>query len=426
MQMDDYRLIHPILPRKDYGKIMNVTKAEGIFVYSEAQEILDGLGGLWNVILGHGNKEIEQAIAEQMAEVGFINPWTCCTDIVYKLADKLIHFADGDFAKTMFTCTGSEAVELAIKLARRHQAAKEKHEKKYIAVFETSYHGTHYGSMTATGVDREYYGPYGPMLQGFAYLPIPFESKHTTQGAIQSLEKFFNKYGEKLGGFLLEPILGVSGVVKLPDVYVKRLKELCREYDVLLIFDEISTGFYRTGPKFAYQEMNIKPDILCLSKGMNNGVLPLGAVLIGNEVAQMIQDHDFINHFSTQNANPLCCAAGVKTIEILERENYGKIVKHKGTYFKQKLEELEKEVSFIKEVRIHGLMIGIELEMENDFSKILEFVTDLKEEGLLAYPYNNKYSTGIMLLPPYIVTLDQIDSMVTILKNTIVKQIQYS
>ncbi|WP_062352664.1 aspartate aminotransferase family protein [Bacillus kwashiorkori] len=416
-------LIHPILPRKDYGKIVQITGAKNATVYSGDKEIIDGIAGLWNVILGHGNQEINGAIVDQLNKVGFINPWTCSTEVVYQLAEKLIHFTEADYHKVMFTCTGSEAVELAIKLARRHQSALGKQKKKYIAVFDSSYHGTYYGSMTATGVDREYYEPYGPMLQGFAYLPIPFAEKGMTNAALQSLEKFFVTYGEQLSAFLMEPILGVAGVVKIPDVYFKRLKELCEQYGVLIIFDEISTGFYRTGPKFAFHDMEITPDLLCLSKGINNGVLPLGTVLMNKKIADKIREEDFINHLSTQNANPVCCATAVKTMEILERDQYGEIVKEKSAYFYEKLIQLQTESSFVHDIRCVGLMIGIELKMENDFSYILDFTTKLAEEGVLVYPYFNQYSTGIMLMPPYIITYHEIDKIITILKTTFAKQL---
>ncbi|WBL14691.1 MULTISPECIES: aminotransferase family protein [Sutcliffiella] len=421
--MRNHKVIHPILPRSEYDNMINVRKAKGVTIYDENKSYLDGISGLWNGILGHSNEEINQAILQQMNEVSYVNPWTSSTNIVYELADKLISFTDDNFDKVMFTCTGSEAVELAIKLVRRHQSAKGHYEKKYIGVFETSYHGTHYGSMTATGVDREFYKPYGPMLQGFAYLPIPFEEKGTLDEAIQSLEKFFEAYGDKIGGFIMEPILGVSGVVKLPDTYLRRMKELSKQYDVLLVFDEISTGFYRTGPKFAYEETPIIPDILCLSKGINNGVLPLGAVLIGESVTKMIKDHDFINHFSTQNANPLCCAAALKTLELLGRDDYCKIIETKGDFFYRQLLLLKEELPFVKSIRAHGLMIGVEVDIDNDFNKVLQFSNLLKERGLLVYPYANKYSSGVMLMPAYVMEYENLSKVSSILRNSIIEYV---
>lgn len=418
--MNSHPLIHPILPQKHYAQIIKVKTAAGATVIDQdGQSYLDGISGLWNTILGHGNKEIEGAITRQMQTVSFVNPWTSCTEIAYQLAEQLIAFTNRQFDKVMYTCTGSEAVELAIKLIRRHHSAAGHHDKKYIGVFETSYHGTHYGSMTATGIDKAYYKPYGPMLQGFAYLPIPFEEKGTVSSSIKSLEDFFTAYGERIGGFILEPVLGVSGVVKLSSRYLKRLKSLCEEYDVLLVFDEISTGFYRTGPKFAYEDTDIIPDILCLSKGLNNGVLPLGAVLLSQHVTRRIGDEDFINHFSTQNANPLCCAAAVKTIELLEREDYQSIVYEKGNHLLKKLLQCQEEFSLIKAVRGEGMMLAVELDMDDDFDEVLSFSNQLKTNGLLCYPYANKYSTGLMLLPTYTMTYSELNQIVLILSDTV-------
>ncbi|PZD93076.1 hypothetical protein DNH61_25185 [Paenibacillus sambharensis] len=419
--MIDNPIIHPFLASKDEHILTNILKAERIYVYdSDGKQYIDAMGGLWNMILGYQNEEVITSIYEQMRMVPFINMWCSTNETTIRLANRLLSAAGGNFNKVMFTCSGSESIELAIKLIRKYHYDKGNRQKKYIAVFDSSYHGGYYGSLTATGLERGHFEPLGPMLQGFIYLPVPFTRKdrHSLLEHLLFLEHFFEENGHRLGGIIVEPVLGSAGVIPIPEQYFQRMQVLCLKHDVILALDEVSTGLYRTGPLFNYQSYRgLEPDLLCLSKGLSGGYLPLGTVLLSKKISVVIE-HEAFAHLSTQNGNPACCMAALKVLDILERGNYETVVKEKSIYFRSKLKILEQQFPIITDIRIHGLMIAIEIKKQSEtlrFEEVWEMMLVLKHKGLLVYPFSSKYSAGLMIMPPYIIEYQEVDHIIDIL-----------
>ncbi|WP_025028816.1 aminotransferase family protein [Caldalkalibacillus mannanilyticus] len=424
--MQKYSIIHPFLPASREVELKELTKADGILLFDiEGKKYIDAIAGLFNFILGYNNKEIIESIYEQVQQLPFINMWSSTNRTISSLADALIEKTQFDFEKVMYTCTGSESVELTIKLIRRQQYFKGNPNKKHIAVFDASYHGSYYGSFTATGLDKDNYAPYAPMLNGFVYLPVPFlkNNQFTMQNHLQYLEEFFKVNGGLLGGVIIEPVVGPGGMLPIPEIYLQKLMKLCREHDVIVAFDEVSTGFYRTGEAFCYQSFKeIKPDILCLSKGINGGYLPLGAVLLNKNVVDQFGNEGVIMHFSTQNGNPTCCAAALKVLQLLEEGNYGTVVKEKGEYFERKLKTSLENIKCVTDIRVTGLMIGIEITNSGQilsFDEVWDIMKKLKEEGLLVYPFSTKYSSGFSMMPPYIIAVEEIDEIVDIIMKVL-------
>ncbi|UUZ86894.1 aminotransferase class III-fold pyridoxal phosphate-dependent enzyme [Paenibacillus sp. P26] len=332
-----------------------------------------------------------------------------------------------------YTCTGSESAELAIKLARKYQRLRGREEKHRILALDKSYHGTYYGSMSASGIDQEISEGYGPKVPGFRFLPVPYctccdpedAQSPCLQRHLEELGRYFAAEGDETAAVILEPVLGSAGVIPPPELYLIRVKELCREYDALLIFDEVATGFGRTGTLFALERTAAAPDIVCLSKGINSGYLPLGATVFHRRIYDAFASvPTHIEHLSTQNANPLACAAGLATLDTIEKEGPLPRVNELGDLLAQELAEALQEHKNFLEIRGKGLMRGVAL-VQSRVSKAplspeqtLWIVQKLKQRGLLVYPfYTLPLTAGFHLLPPFITTEQEIARMVQLIRQ---------
>ncbi len=404
------KIIYPSLEKRYFNQMLQVESAEGIYVYSNGKRYIDAISGLWNKNLGHKNEHIRKAVEQQMDRLESINPWISTTDVNVRFADKLLQFADGEFEHVILTCTGAESVEVAIKLARNYQYRKKNSEKKIIASFDIGYHGMSYGAWSVSGIEKGFFPPYSPLVSGTAYLPACVNDT-----AYEQIEQYFKQYGDRTAALLLEPTIGFGGVFRLQKKYMQGLQKLCRSFDVLLIFDEISTGFYRTGTKFAYKKYGFVPDIMCLSKGINNGVLPLGAVLFQDAVLENMKEDEVFAHITTQNYNPLSSASGLAALELYQEKDYENITE---TLKKQFEELIEAELSgLILQCRADGLFMALELsERYQDMSRL---TFQMKDNGVLTYPFENPYTKGIFLLPMFITQKKEAEEMVLLLKKTL-------
>ncbi|ADL53293.1 aspartate aminotransferase family protein [Clostridium cellulovorans] len=419
---------NPLRRADDIDNLKCITSAEGCHIYDEyGKRYLDCQSGLWNVSLGYGNKHIIDAIVNQLNKVTYVNPCEHTNDTVLRLSKKIIDITPEKFNSIFFTCTGSESVELAIKYVRKYQSLIGNYRKNKIAVLSASYHGSYYGSMSASQVENNFKDGYGPFLDGFISFPIPFcrcckideLKKECLDGFLIELEKNFEKYKEHLGAIILEPILGSGGVITLHKEYLQLLRELCDKYGVLLIFDEVATGFGRTGKMFAFEHYQVIPDIICLSKCMNSGYLPIGAVLISDKVKEpFIKSESLVFHLSTQNCNPVCCASAEAVIDQLQEENYIEAVEIKGKRLKEKLQERLIDHNLVFDIRGRGLMLSIDLvdskatnELINK-DKLDNIIRLLKNRGLIVGKFHiDNVTAGIDLFPHFIVNEKDMDEI---------------
>ena len=334
----------------------------------------------------------------------------------------LMELLPSDFNKIFYTCTGSESIELAIKLAREYFDLIGKKDKKDFITFDYSYHGTYYASMSASGLDQHITESFGPKVEGFHYAKTPYSDRK-----IDDLVELLEDKKDRLAGIIVEPIIGSGGIIPLEEGYVQFLKTFCQENDILLIFDEVATGFGRTGKMFAFEHFGVEPDILCMAKGINSGYLPLGAVAIKEKlVHRYVQQHRHVEHQSTQNGNPLACAAGMATIQLLTQPGFLDEVAEKGQYFLNELQEKLQDLPFIGEIRGKGLMVGIEIHSKNSefipYEKIRRILSMLEKRGLLAFSfYSEPVTAGISLFPALIITKQEMDRMVSILVHVLRK-----
>jgi putrescine aminotransferase len=389
-------------------------RAEGVSLWDkEGYEYLDFLGGYGALNLGHNHPEILAAV-DMVKEApnllqAFPNP------LAGALARDLALFTPGELQYSFFCNSGAEAVEGALKLARASTGRT-----KFISC-EGAFHGKSFGALSVTG-RKKYRKPFAPLLPEVSFVPY---------GEAEALEKAL--YQNDVAAFIVEPIQGEGGIIVPPFGYLKKIRDICNEHNVLLIVDEIQTGFGRTGTLFACEQAGIVPDILCLSKSFGGGVMPLAAYTATEHVWKKAYGslEKAMLHTSTFGGNSRAAAAGIATLEIIFRDGLTIQAAEKGEYLIGKLQELRKKYPFLKEVRGRGLMVGLEFAQPEKgiinkltggtLEKLASEYLGAMIAGELfntyriitAYTLNNP--NVIRLEPPLIVSYEQLDTLLVAL-----------
>ncbi|MBA2862131.1 acetylornithine transaminase [Methanococcus maripaludis] len=368
-----------------YGRVPVVlVKGKGMSVFdTEGKEYLDFLAGIGVNNVGHCHPKVVETIKNQAETLIHIS------NIYYnvpqiELAKKLVNLSGLD--KAFFCNSGAEANEAAIKLARKY--GKTKGKQGEIITMEHSFHGRTLTTVTATP-KAKYQEGFEPLPQGFAY--IPFNDIEALKAGIS----------EKTAAIMIEPVQGEGGIHVADKDYLKAVRKLCDENNIVLIFDEVQCGMGRTGTIFAYEQYGVLPDIVTLAKGLGGGV-PIGAIVAKSKIASAFTPG---SHGTTFGGNPLACASSNAAIDVISGllENTLEM----GDYFKNKLKILDKKYEFIKEVRSLGLMIGIELTFNGS-----DIVSKMFEKGFLI---NCTSDTVLRFLPPLIVEKEHIDAIISAL-----------
>ncbi len=354
-----------------------IVRGEGTTVWdAEGRQYLDLFPGWGCNILGHSPPQVVRAVQEQVENLIHV-PNTWYTEAQGDFAEAL---CTRSFGKAFFANSGAEANEAAIKLARLHGGGQ----KYRIITFENGFHGRTFGSLTATAQPK-YHEGLGPLLPGFRYAP------YNNLAAVEQL------VDDETCAILLEPIQGEGGVNVPDDEYLIGLRKLCDERGLLLIFDEVQTGVGRTGQWFGYQHSGVQPDIMTLAKGLAAGVA-CGAMICRDELAADLKPG---MHASTFGGNPLAMAAGLATIQTIENDNLLENARRMAERFREHFTALAQETSIIKELRIRGMMIGVELTVP-----ATPAVQKCMEQGVLI---NATHDTVVRLLPPLNITADEVD-----------------
>ena len=379
---------------------MLVSGEGGYLLDSNGKRLLDLCGGIWNIPFGYKNSYINQKIIRQMEELPFCNLISNVAEVQYRYAERLTGLLH--MPAVLFTCSGSEAVEAAVKACRQYQALKGS-AKKEIAAFNLSYHGTSYGAMSVSGIDREVTGVFGPLLEEISWVETP-HSIYDTERWHRAVEELFERRADRLAGFIVEPVIASGGVIEIPPEILHYIERLCRENDVLLIMDEVSTGFGRTGVPFVFREQELSPDLVCLSKGITNGYMPLGVLAFSGRVAgQYAETGAVFEHFSSQSGNLAAIAAADAVLDLMEHyEDYE--VEKKGQVFRKTLRSELQDFQGI-DIRGRGLMSGISFHEKTGGGTLGKLLGQLRRRGVLPYYfYNPGYNIGLSFFPPFILT----------------------
>jgi adenosylmethionine-8-amino-7-oxononanoate aminotransferase len=431
----DKLVLHPYENLKDRGtyKRKLIVKSDNIYLYDEdGKRYIDGPGGMWCNNIGHGNKEIAEAIKNQIETMDYCSPFSESSERAAELASVLSELSPGDLNTVFFTPDGSSANETALRFIMLYNNILGRPEKKHIISRDRAYHGSTYLTGSITGKDRERNNfDFESTFIHHVGSPNPYRRKDNQtvdDFCDEKVKEFEDKILEigpnKVAAYIAEPILASGGCIVPPKNYIKRFWEICKKHDVLYISDEVVTGFGRLGHFFCSQEeFDIIPDIITSAKGITSGYIPLGAVLISDKLMKDIsKDSSSFFHGFTYSGHPVSCAAALKNIEIIKRDKILDHVKNIAPYFHQKLKTLY-SLPIVGDVRGMGLMAGIECVIDKDSKNPLildlAIASRIDEESLKLGLIIRPIYHICVLSPALIITKEQIDDLVDKLHQAI-------
>ena len=411
-------------------------RAEGCVVYdTEGNEYIDAFASLWTVNVGHGRTEIFDAINAQMQKMAIYHIFQIANEPAIKLAAKVAELAPGDLNKVFLTLGGGESVETAVKMARQYWRNKGKGTKYMVMFRERSYHGTTMTSTSAQGltVNR---AKFEPLLPGFIKLGAPYCYQcawNKTYGEDCKMEcatqvaHEIEFYGpENVGTMLGETMIGTGGVIPPPPEYWPMVNDICKANDVLVINDEVITGFGRSGTWFGFEQFGSNPDLVTLAKGLSSGYLPLGAVLARDHVYEgfLGGPGEAFMSGATYMGHPLCCAAGLANLEIVVREKLVDRCAEVGPYLQDGLRTLLKH-PIVGDVRGVGMVAGIEYVKDKDthewFAPAQGVAAKIRDEAFKRGVFVRLLGGGHVhaVAPPFVISKEQIDKIVSVLDESI-------
>jgi beta-alanine--pyruvate transaminase len=407
-----------------------LARSEGMYYWDDkGRQILDGVAGLWCVNAGHAQPRIVQAIQDQAATLDFAPPFQMAHPKAFELAERVAQIAPAGMTKVFFTNSGSESVDTALKMALAYHRARGEASRTRLIGRERGYHGVNFGGISVGGMvaNRKMFGT---MLGGVDHI------RHTHDLARNAYSVGQPEHGAELAddverlvalhdastiaAVIVEPIAGSTGVLIPPKGYLQRLRELCDKHGILLIFDEVITGFGRTGQPFAAQTFGVTPDLMCVAKGLTNGCVPMGAVLAQQKIhdAFMTGPEHLIEflHGYTYSAHPLACAAGIATMDVYAEQGLLTRGQQLQGYFAEALHSLKGEPHVI-DVRNFGMVGGVELQgIPNEPTKrAFSAFLDCYEQGVLLR------TTGdiVAFSPPLIIEREHIDRIIDTVRTAL-------
>jgi taurine--2-oxoglutarate transaminase len=405
-----------------------VKYGEGVYLYDyDGKRYIDFSSGLMNVNIGHGNQRVTEAVVRQMQEVTYVTP-SCVTKVRGELGKKLAEICPGDLNKAFFTLCGATSIENGIKLARLYTGRH-----KILSRYQ-SYHGASIGAISASGDPRRI--PVDvQQAPNFVHFDLPYlyrweyGEENLLKEAITSLERVIAYEGPaNIAAILLEGESGSSGCFKYPVDYLKAVREICNKHGILLIMDEVMSGFGRTGKWFGFENHGIIPDMICMAKGLTSGYLPFGCLMISDKIAARYDDA-VLPLGLTYSAHPVSCAAALEMLKIYEDDNLIENATAMGKYMNEQLEKLKQKHPSIGDWRNTGLLGCIELVKNrktkepmapfnakpDEMTVMNKVAAKIKELGM----YTFVRWSYIFVAPPLIVTKEQIDEGLAIISEAI-------
>lgn len=415
-------------------------RGEGIYLYDESgKRYIDGSSGAMVSNIGHSNPRVLAKMKAQMDKATFGYRLHFRTHPSEDLAAKTVSMCPKGLDRVFFVSGGSEAVESAVKLARQYAVATGQGTRYRVISRFPSYHGCTFGALDLTGYEP-LRAPFAPMMEGMPKITAPttyldrdtLTEEERGFGYAELLREQIEEAGpETVLAFLMEPVGGAStGALVAPDSYYQRTREICEEYGVLLIYDEVMTGAGRTGKFLAAEHWGITPDIVALSKGFGAGYAPLGAIVASSRIVEPVLDAGGFQHGFTYAGNPLACSAGLAVLEELEEQNLIENAARMGDVLKSRLEGLMSRYQFIGDVRGKGLLLAFELVADrstmaplpkelNAYTRLVEIAY---EQGLIIYSRRTRggyEGDHFLICPPLIVTEAQIDEIMNLLEASL-------
>ena len=431
-EMNARQVWHPMAHPADSQANLPVilTSGQGVRVTDiDGHETVDAVGGLWNVNLGYSCEPVKQAIAEQLAELPYANIFRgVSNDKVIQLAHETVDFfaADG-MARAFFTSGGSDSVETALRLARQyHKVNGEPSRTKFLSL-KKGYHGTHFGGASVNG-NANFRTQYEPLLAGCFHIPAPYTYRNPfgetdpealAAKCVAALVDEINFQGAgTIAAFIMEPILGAGGVIPPHASFMPAVREVCDRHGILLIADEVITGFGRTGAWSGSRLWGVQPDMMCIAKAITGGYFPLGAAMINERIAEAFEADSSgtaaIGHGYTYSAHPVGAAAVIACLSETERLDTKVNAQVRGTQLYNGVMELAKKHTIVGDVRGgHGLMLGIELVSDQNKKTPLD-MSDMKKIHQKTYEFGAMVRLGlnnILMSPPLTISENEVNQI---------------
>ncbi|HET6183540.1 MAG TPA: aspartate aminotransferase family protein [Acetobacteraceae bacterium] len=441
LDLDRRHLVHPLHNAVEHAKTRIFVEGRGAMLRTATgEEYIDGLSSLWNVNIGHGRKELAQAAAKQMEALAYFSAYSgSSNEPAIRLAERLVAIAYPSSAAVYFTTGGAESNESAFKTARFFWKRMGKPNKVKIISRQYGYHGVTMAAMSATSLPG-YHKMFGPLVPEFLQVAPPYPYRWPGNGdagigAAEAVEQAINTHGpDTVAAVIAEPVMGAGGVIVPPDTYFPRLREVCDRHDVLLIADEVITGFGRTGRWFALGHWGVEPDIVSFAKGVTSGYLPLGGIILSRRVHEAIEgapaDERYM-HAATYSGHPTCCAVGLANLDVFEKDGLVQRAAEMGRKLKSGLETL---YSFpcVGDVRGLGMLGGVELVEDKGSKKPAiglgaKVVAEAMTRGLIirvrggTTGYNGGFESGdtLCIAPPLMTPEPTLERIVNILGESI-------
>jgi adenosylmethionine-8-amino-7-oxononanoate aminotransferase len=437
LQTDRRHLIHPLHHPKDHAQARIFVEGRGAMLRTaDGAEYIDGLSALWNVNAGHGRKELADAAAEQMAKLAYASAYAgFSNEPAIRLAERIVALAYDNMAAAYFTTGGAESNESAFKIARYYWKRMGKPNKVKIISRQYGYHGVTLAAMSATSLPG-YHKMFGPLVPEFVQVAPPYPYRWPGNGdcgieAADAVEAAIETQGaDTVAAVIAEPVMGAGGVIVPPPTYFPRLRQICDRHNVLLIADEVITGFGRTGRWFALGHWGVQPDLMSFAKGVTSGYLPLGGVVVSKRVHQALEDapmDERFMHAATYSGHPVCCAVGLRNIDIIESEGLPERAATMGRKLLAGLETL-RSLPQVGDVRGLGMMCGVELVEDQATRKPAmglggRVVAEAMQRGLIIRVRGGggtpPSGDSLCIAPPLITPEEALDRLVNIIGESI-------
>ncbi|PID67428.1 MAG: adenosylmethionine--8-amino-7-oxononanoate transaminase [Fusobacteriales bacterium] len=433
LQKKDLKYIfHPCAQMKDFEENppLVIKKGKGIYLYDENnKKYMDCISSWWVNLFGHANDRINKIVTDQINTLEHIIFANFAHEPAIDLCEALTEVLPKNINKFLFADNGSSSIEMALKLSfQYHQQTGNPNKNKFISL-ENAYHGETIGALGVGDVDI-FTKTYRPLIKEGRKVRVPYldstkteeEFKKYEDECVKELEDLIEKNHNEIACMIVEPMVqGAAGMKIYSANYLRKVREITKKYNIHLIDDEIAMGFGRTGKMFACEHAGIEPDIMCLAKGLSTGYYPIALVCITTDIfnafyADYKEGKSFL-HSHTYSGNPLGCRIATEVLKIFKEENIMKLVEEKGKYLKNKIYEVFKDKSeYIKEFRTIGMIGAIELKNIPSQERVGKKIAAIAlEKGVFVRPIGNT----IYFMPPYIITYDEIDTMLNVCKESI-------
>lgn len=433
IQRDLGHLIHPLQNRAAHTGGLVWTRGEGVWLHdANGDRYIDGLAGLWNVTAGHGRRELVDAAAKQMAELAYVSGYAGSTNLrAIELGERLSAITYPDINRFFFTSGGGEASDSSFKTARYYWKRMGRPEKTKVISRQWAYHGVTMAAMSATGM-APFWRHFEPRVPGFVHIPSPYPYRYEAPAgkspgvaAADELEQAILREGpDTVAMFIAEPVQGAGGVIVPPDDYFPRIREICDRYDVLLVSDEVITGFGRTGRMFGLEHWGVQPDIMQFAKAITSGYFPFGGIGVSDRIAAILDDDDGAwMHAYTYSGHPVGCAVALAMLDIIDAEDFPGQARAKGERLLGGLREALSDHPNVGDIRGLGLMCAVELvkdkagrvDFEPEAKAGPRVLAEARKRGL----FTRVRGDVLCLAPPIVTPEAELDRIVEICRDSV-------